>query len=215
MFYAISRDGSTVLSYKRIANATDKATELNGYVGSDATETDTGLTNVPSPVLVALHNAIRPEKPVTRFSDKATGEKRLKGVLEVLSKPGDIVEVPEVVVEEVEEEYIPDPALSAEENEQMAAAKKGAKKGAKKSAAKKTGAKKAGVPKKVISDAVVARVIKMRADGKGWPEILAALGETSNSFIHRIRPLMKAVDKSSVKKMGPGSPNYGKAKKAK
>lgn len=209
MFYAIAKDGSTVLSYKKIAAATDKATEMGGYVGSDATETDTGLTNVPSATLVALHNAIRPEKPVTRFSDKVTGEKRLKGVLEVLSKPGDIVEVPEV---EKEEAYIPDPALSAEENEVAAAKKKGAKKGA---AKKAIGAKKAGTPKKVISEAVVNRVIKMRADGKGWPEILAALGETSNSFIHRIRPLMKAVDKSSVKKMGPGSPNYGKAKKAK
>ena len=214
MFYAISKDGASVLSYKKVANATDKATEIGGYVGSDATDTDTGLTNVPAATLVALHNIIRPEKPVTRFSDKITGEKRLKGVLEVLSKPGDIVEVPEVEVEEeVEEAYIPDPALSAEENDKMAAAKKSAKKGAKKTTAKKASAKKAGTPKKTISDAVVARVIKMRADGKGWPEILTALGETSNSFIHRVRPLMKAVDKSSVKKMGPGSPNYGKAKK--
>jgi hypothetical protein len=209
MFYAISPDGKTVLSYKRIANATDKATELSGFVGSDATETDTGLTNVPTPVLVLLHNAIRPEKPVTRFADRKTGETRLKGVLEVLSKPGDIVEVPEVVVEEeAAEEYIPDPALSAEENEQMAAAKKGAKKGA----AKKTTKKAAGAPKATISEAVVNRVIKMRADGKAWPEILTTLGET-NSFVHRVRPLMKKVDKSSVKKMGPGSPNYGKGKK--
>lgn len=208
MFYAISPDGKQVLSYKRIANATDKATEIQGFVGSDATETDTGLTNVPTPLLVLLHNAIRPEKPVTRFADRKTGEMRLKGVLEVLSKPGDIVEVPEVQVEEeVAEEYIPDPSLSEEENAAMAA-----KKTTKKSTAKKTGAKKAaGAPKATISDAVVNRVIKMRADGKGWPEILTALGEAP-SFVLRVRPLMKKVDKGSVKKMGPGSPNYGKGK---
>lgn len=214
MFYAILPDAS-VFSYKRIANATDKATEGNGWVGSDATATDTGLTNVPTPMLVALHNAIRPEKPVTRFADRKTGETRLKGVLEVLAKPGEIVEAPEVPETDVEEEdtYTPDPALSAEENDMARAAKKTAKK-----AAKKTTTKKATTPraeKATISDAVVKRVIKMRADGKGWPEILTALGETSNSFILRVRPLMKAIDKSSVKKMGPGSPNYGKGKKGK
>lgn len=214
MFYVILPDAS-VLSYKRIANATDKATEAQGWVGSDATETDTGLTNVPTPMLVALHNAIRPEKPVTRFADRTTGETRLKGVLEVLAKPGEIVEAPDAPETEVEEDpYIPDPALSAEENDMARAAKKSAKKKTtKKSATKKTSTPRA--EKAPISEAIVKRVIKYRADGKGWPEILTTLGETSNNFIHRIRPLMKAVDKSSVKKMGPGSPNYGKGKKSK
>jgi len=213
MFYAIAPDAS-VLSYKKRADAEAKSVTVNGWVGSDATETDTGLTTVPTPMLVTLHNAIRPEKPVNRFADRKTGETRLKGVLEVLAKPGDIVEAPDAPAIEEEDTYIPDPALSAEENDMARAAKKTAKKAAtKKSATKKTSTPRE--PKATISEAVVKRVIKLRADGKGWPEILTTLGETSNNFIHRIRPLMKALDKSSVKKMGPGSPNYGKGKKAK
>jgi hypothetical protein len=218
MFYAISPDGLAILSYKRKNDAMAKATEIGGHFASDATESDTGLTALPSPMLVTIHNLIRPEKPVTRFSDRTTGEKRLKGVLEVLAKPGAPVETVEetVVEEEKEEEFIPDPALSAEENEVARAAKKSARKsGAKKTAKKSTGTRKPREAAATISDATVKKVIKLRAAGTGWPEILKELGEKSSTFIQRVRPLMKAIDKSSVKKMGPGSPNYGKGGKKK
>lgn len=218
MFYAISPDGAAILSYKRKNDAMARATEIGGHFASDATESDTGLTTVPSPLLVTIHNLIRPEKPVTRFSDRTTGEKRLKGVLEVLAKPGaPVEETATAVVEEEEEEFTPDPALSAEENEVARAAKKSARKSGakKKSTAKKTTTRKPREAAATISDATVKRVIKMRAAGTGWPEILKELGEKSSTFIQRVRPLMKAIDKSSVKKMGPGSPNYGKGGKKK
>jgi hypothetical protein len=197
MFYAISPTGD-VYSYKRIANATDKATEVNGFVGSDATESDTGLTNVPTPLLVILYNLIRPEKPVARFADRKTGETRMKGVLEVLSKPGDLP-----IITETDPS---NPAPSAEETDMATKTK------AKKTATKKAStAKTPRAPKAEISEAIVKRVIKKRADGVSWPEICTELGE-GTSFIHRIRPLMKKMDRSSVAKLGPGSPNYGKAK---
>jgi cell pole-organizing protein PopZ len=221
MFYAIAPNGD-VRSFKSKTIAQSAATETGGYFASDATPTDTGLTQVPTPMLVTLHNAIRPEKPVTRFADRKTGETRLKGVLEVLAKPGEAPAVigaiepsaPAIGAEDAEEEYTNDPSLSEEENNVARAAKKSARKGAAKKSTAKKGATRSAAPS--ISDATVRKVIKMRADGKGWPEILKELGEKSNNFIHRIRPLMKAMDKGSVRLVGPGSPNYGKgaAKKA-
>jgi hypothetical protein len=62
------------------------------YATDDA---EVGLKNVPTALLVTLHNAIRPEKPVTRFADRKTAENRLKGVLECLAKPGASAPVPE------------------------------------------------------------------------------------------------------------------------
>lgn len=48
-----------------------------------------GLALVPTATLVVLYNIIRPEKPIKKFADRETAEKRLKGVLEVLAKPGE------------------------------------------------------------------------------------------------------------------------------
>jgi hypothetical protein len=210
MFYAISPNGD-VRSFKKIAHATDAATEVKGWVGSDATETDTGLTNVPTAMLVTLHNIIRPEKPVVRFSDRETGEKRLKGVLEVLSKPGELPAPSEAPAADVEEEFTPDPALSAEENEAMAAKKKAAKKTTAKKAPAAKKEKATRAPAKEISEAIVKKCIARRAKGDNWTDICNDLGEPL-SFTLKVRPLMKKLDKSSVAKIGPGSPNYGKGK---
>lgn len=249
--YVVTPDGAV-----RKYTAKSVAMAMIAQLGTAYYATDNDFKAIPSPVLVTLHNVIRPEKPVTRFSDRATAEKRLTGVLEVLAKPGeapttvegatkddttaqgsdstsaDADALPEFTEEEEKEqatldelpltpeEFTPDSTKSDQENEEMATAAKNtrnanrrtAAKKAKKSAAKKgtKGTKRA--PVLSIPESTVRRVIKMREDGKGWPEILKALGEKSNNFIHRIRPLMKKLDKSSVKQLGPGSPNYGKGK---
>lgn len=220
MHYAVSPDGM-VRSYKQKSFAEAMAKQVGGFYANDASGS---LVAIPTPVLVILHNLVRPERPVTRFADRATAEKRLQGVLEVLAKPGEAPDAVTVVEEpepagEVEddspltpEEFTPDPTKTPEENEAMAAA---ARKNRKKSpAAKKPITAKARAPRVVatIPEGTVKRVIKMR-ESMGWPEILKELGEKSNNFIHRIRPLMKKLDKSSVLAIGPGSPNYGKGVK--
>jgi hypothetical protein len=49
-----------------------------------------------------------------------------------------------------------------------------------------------------ISPAVVKRVIKMRAKGTPWLDIIATLKQP-RSFILKIRPMMKKMDKKSVR----------------
>jgi hypothetical protein len=91
--YVITTDGN-VRSYKRHALALAMCLQLNAasspeqtaYVASDD---DKGLADVPSALLVTLHNIIRPEKPIKKFADRETAERRMKGVLEVLAKPGE------------------------------------------------------------------------------------------------------------------------------
>jgi hypothetical protein len=215
MHYAITPDGQNVRSYGRKTPALEMAAQIGGHYANDDED---GLKDVPTPLLVTLHNLIRPERPIARFSDRATGEKRLKGVLEVLSKPGEAPTGEDAgATTTAEGTDAPDTtqdntAPGAEETEMASktAGKRAGKRAAKKSTAKKTATVRANA--NPISDAVVKRVIKMRADGKGWPEILKELDEPNN-FISRVRPLMKAMDKSSVRKLGPGSPNYGKATK--
>lgn len=250
--YVVTADGAV-----RKYTAKSVAMAMIAQLGDKAYyATDTDLKALPSPVLVALYNKIQegtPKfKPVARFADRATAEKRLAGVLEVLAKPGEApttvegetrdattaqgstettAEVEPELTEEEEteetqldelpltpEEFTPDPTKTDEENTEMAtkaknarnATRRAAKKGAKKSTAKKTGAKR--TPVVSIPESTVRRVIKMREDGKGWPEILKAIGEGKN-FVLRVRPLMKKIAKSSVKALGPGSANYGKAAK--
>lgn len=188
------------------------ATVEGGLVATDHPET--GLANLPMPVLITLYNTIRPEKPVTRFADRKTAETRLKGVLDALSRPA-----PAPVEEPAEEapaddSETPNDATPSDSQEEDDMATKSARKrapAAKKTAAKKTTGTRTNAAKE-ISEATVKKVIKMRADGASWPEVIKDLGETNN-FVHRVRPLMKKLDKSSVKPMGPGSPNYGKGKK--
>jgi hypothetical protein len=241
MYYVVTSDGN-VRSYRQKGIAAAMKLQLGeGTEIAEATDKAEDLSKLSTPMLVTLHNLCRPEKPVTRFADRATAEKRLKGVLEVLAKPGeapvnfenegstegsggassDAEEMVEVEDDSplTPEEFTPDPTKTPEENEAMATAARNArpKKSVKKSAAKKSAAKRAPrADAAPISDATVRKVIKMRADGKSWPEILKELGEKSNNFILRVRPLMKKLDKSSVMAIGPGSPNYGKgAKKGK
>lgn len=238
MHYAVSPTGE-VRSYRQKTAAEAMAREMNGFYASDASSS---LVNIPTPLLVTLHNLVRPERPVTRFADRATAEKRLQGVLEVLAKPGLALVTDETEEKSAKsdpsgdaasssadeemvevdddspltaEEFTPDDSKTPEENEAMATKARSArpKKLVKKSAAKKSAAKRGPrAEANPITDATVRKVIKMRAEGKGWPEILKEFGEKSNNFIHRIRPLMKKIDKSSVLPIGPGSPKYGKAK---
>lgn len=204
-----------VLKTKTAFAAEEYARTVEGSVTA-TDEPETGLTNVPTPLLVLLYNTIRPEKPITKFADRKTAETRMKGVLDALSRPA-----PKQEQEQVEEEVStadgsdsPNDAPPSEGEDDMAT-KSARKRGA---AAKKTGAKKTTGTRtnaaKEITEATVRKVIKMRADGASWPEVIKSLDE-SNNFVHRVRPLMKKMDKSSVKLMGPGSPNYGKGKKKK
>lgn len=50
-----------------------------------------------------------------------------------------------------------------------------------------------------IKPATVTRVIKMRQKGLTWSEIIDTL-KVPRSFILRVRPLMKKVDKKSVRR---------------
>ena len=92
--YVVTPDG-VVRSYTKAASATAMGLQLNAAAAQDGKQqvafiaTDDDLSQVPTSVLVTLHNIIRPEKPVKKFSDRATAEKRMQGVLEVLAKPGE------------------------------------------------------------------------------------------------------------------------------
>lgn len=206
-----------VLKLKTAFAAEQYAASVEGAVTAD--DTEHGLTNVPTPLLVLLYNLIRPEKPITKFADRKTAETRMKGVLDALSKPAP--KLPDEPAEETEsstepaadDSETPNDAPPSEGEDDMAtksARKRGA--AAKKTTAKKTSGGTRSNAAKEISEATVRKVIKMRADGASWPEVIKSLDE-SNNFVHRVRPLMKKVDRSSVKPMGPGSPNYGKGKK--
>lgn len=87
--YVVSSTGS-VRSFR---NAT-LAAAVAAHLGADKNfvATDKDLSKIPTPVLVLMHNEVRPEKPVQRFADRKTAEKRLSGVLEVLAKPGTVPE---------------------------------------------------------------------------------------------------------------------------
>lgn len=85
--YVVSTNG-TVQSFRNTAAAAAVASHL----GEDShfVATDKDLSKIPMPVLVTLFNTVRPEKPVKRFADRQSAEKRLNGVLEVLAKPGTV-----------------------------------------------------------------------------------------------------------------------------
>jgi hypothetical protein len=206
LHYAVSPEGQ-VFSYRKQQQARDAAAALKGHYGNDDS-----VAEIPTPMLIVLHNLIRPEKPVTRFSDRPTAEKRMQGVLEVLAKPGTPVEAPEQDPATLTSDTLPE-ALTSGEDITMATAAARKRTGAKKSATKKTtGAKRAAATE--IPESEINRVAKMREDGKNWAEIMDALGR-SVSWVHRIRPLLRKVNKSLVRNTGPGSPNYGKGKKTK
>jgi hypothetical protein len=184
-----------VKSYRKLAAAETAAATanpaVNGYTAIIVPDDD--LKGVPMPLLIALHNLIRPERPVTRFSDRATAEIRLKGVLEVLAKPGDAAPTPTpapaVEGSTVGSEGSEGPAGSPSSTEDTTVATKTKK-------AKKDRIS-AATP---ISDATVRKCIKLRGEGVAWPEILKQIGEKP-SFVLRVRPLMKKEDKSSVRKI--------------
>lgn len=129
MHYVIVVDANqnnklTVWSFKQLKYANAVADNQNGagagITAYTATDDPTfGLHGIPTPTLVLLHNAIRPEKTITRFADRATAEKRMVGVLEVLAKPGEVPVLPEKVVSERDAVATP----SNEQGDQMASTK--------------------------------------------------------------------------------------------
>lgn len=101
MFYVIVEEAARanhayVWSYKsltpahRMQEQQAAVANVRAFLAADATDTDTGVTTVPTSTLVVLHNLIRPERPIKKFADRETAEKRMKGVLEVLAKPGEV-----------------------------------------------------------------------------------------------------------------------------
>ncbi len=197
--YVITADG-TVRSYKRAQVAAAMCSQI--FASGDksvVTAEGDNLSTVPSALLVILHNIIRPEKPVKKFADRETAEKRMKGVLEVLAKPG---EMPTLAVpsEENASESTPEVSTSSEDTNVATKTKKAP-------AAKKAGTKRVAAAE--ITDATVRKCVKARFDGKGWPEICKDLGEKFPAFVLRVRPLMKKVDRNSVAKLGPA---YSKSK---
>jgi hypothetical protein len=105
--YVITPDG-TVRSYRQSAIATSAALAINtaaslaGGTQAAFVATDDDLSQVPTAVLVTLHNIIRPEKPIKKFADRETAEKRMKGVLEVLAKPGEAPASTETTTEDTD-----------------------------------------------------------------------------------------------------------------
>src|SRR4051812_45001652 len=87
--YVVTPAGA-IFSYRTSKIAEAAAAELQGFIAtSDGNPPKDLLTAVPTPVLVIVHNIIRPEKPVKKFESREIAEKRLQGVLEVLAKPGE------------------------------------------------------------------------------------------------------------------------------
>lgn len=155
---------------------------------------DTDLSEVPTALLVKLHNLVRPERPVVRFSDRATAEKRLEGVLDLLAKPLPGGEAQPKSEEKPSKGKRGEPVVTP-----MFSKPKG------------EGAKRGAKPKE-ISEELLRRTMALRAKGMNWFAIIEELGQPRN-FILRVRPLMRELDPTSVKDIGPGSPNYGKGPK--
>lgn len=89
MNFVITSDG-TVRSYKSARVAQAMCSQLFAAGDTSAVvATSESVASVPTSLLVTLHNIIRPEKPVKKFADRETAEKRMKGVLDVLGKPGE------------------------------------------------------------------------------------------------------------------------------
>lgn len=144
-----------VWSYKSARTAEAVAANQNGVEGVTAvTASDeekegkpVGLANVDSKTLVLLYNTIRPEKPIKKFADRPTAELRMKGVLEVLAKPG------EAPVADTQ-----DDTNQPQEGDDMATKTKGRKRAAKTTTAKGNG-EAAGRP-----SAFAGKVIRKVAD---------------------------------------------------
>jgi hypothetical protein len=148
--YIVTLDG-TVRSYKTASAARDMGLQLNTASSPKQTAfvaTDDDLSQLPSALLVTLHNLIRPEKPIKKFADRETADKRMKGVLEVLAKPGEVATAPAGEVEVTEEKEQGEEAATEGNTESTEgttnntedsdmAAKKG-RKSAKKATAKKS-----------------------------------------------------------------------------
>jgi hypothetical protein len=82
--YVVTPD-ARVLSYRTFSAASAAAANIPDAVLA----TDVDITKVPTATLVTLYNIIRPERPIKKFADRETAEQRMKGVLEVLAKPGE------------------------------------------------------------------------------------------------------------------------------
>jgi hypothetical protein len=164
-----------------------------GNVEGAVIASDTNMNDIPTPVLVKLHNLARPERPVTRFSDRATALKRLEGVLDLLAKP------------------LPGGETAAPSASEPASKEKRAPK-APKAPKEPREPKKRGAKPKEIPEELVRKTMELRAKKVDWYTVCDQLGQPRN-FIFRVRPLMRLLDPSSVKNIGPGSPNYGKGPK--
>jgi hypothetical protein len=131
----------SVLSFKNAKYAAAVAASQGGVEGvTTVVATDEekdgkplGLANVPTQTMVLLYNTIRPEKPIKKFADRETAERRMKGVLEVLAKPG---EAPSQEV--LEQQAGTDNTNEPQEGDDMAT-KSGRKRAAKKTTTTTTG----------------------------------------------------------------------------
>lgn len=172
LHFVVTTDGA-VRSYKKVGQATAMALQLNtaslqaggSQVAYPATDAD--LSQLPSSLLVVLHNLIRPEKPIKKFADRETAEKRMKGVLEVLAKPGEAPtdEPVEGAAETTEEEGTTEstessPTTTNEEGTDMAT--KAAKKSGRKAAKKTTTTTEAGAGR---PSAFAGKIIRKVATG--------------------------------------------------
>lgn len=149
--------------------------------------TDADMSAIPTKTLVALFNAAQTEvtKPITRFADRKTAEKRMNGVLDLLAKDAPKVE--------------------------GAVAEKAPKQP---KAPKVPGEPKADGRAKPIPQDELDEVVRRRTAGEDWTTIRAAMGNKPVSWIHRVRPLLKTIDATMVKPLGPGSATYGTRKDA-
>jgi len=184
--YAVLPNGGVY----RCAKASDAAAILTAFPA-----TDRDLSQIPLPVLVKLFNSVQPDRPIKRFADRATAERRLEGVLEVLARAP--MATPPV---EAPPATPPVPKHPPQANTP--------------SAPKTPGDAKRGAKIKAIPQAVVDLVTRMRANGDSWAVIVEALEERPN-FQLRMRALLKQRDPSLVRDLGPGSSNYGKRAKRK
>lgn len=84
MFYLINTATLAVLALKTLALAEANIPDGEGdnFV---IVENEAGMSKLDTATLIRMYNAVRPERPVTRFADRATAEKRVWPVLEYLA----------------------------------------------------------------------------------------------------------------------------------
>jgi hypothetical protein len=182
-YYMVTQDGTVYRA------ATKKAAIYAADVCGGYEVTEDEIDDLPTAVMVLMYNRARPERPITKFRDRAAAGKALAGVMDFLGVP-----MPSHLLQTTKAVAAADTITTTPEHSIMT-----------------EDTKKRGPKAKPLPQDLVDRTIELRRANATWAQILTDLS-VGASFIHRVRKQLKELDPTLVKPLGPGSPTYGVAK---